>query len=200
MKSFSQPIQVTSIKEVEGKTYLTVGLEITKDEVLKYSTNKGIHGEITFDDGRRINAEQRKKLYATFKDIADWTGDVPDYIKELFKFNFCMESGIEDFSLSNCTLEIARELISFLIEFIIVNDIPLMVPGIERTDDINKFLFYSLKHSHCCVCNKEGIIYTMDVDKNKMCLCEKHHSQAKTKGLKEFNDIYKVYGIEYKRL
>lgn len=32
------------------------------------------NAEIRFDDGRHISAEQRKKAYATIRDIADWTG------------------------------------------------------------------------------------------------------------------------------
>ena len=36
------------------------------------------NAEIRFDDGRHISAEQRKKAYATIRDIADWTGYPPD--------------------------------------------------------------------------------------------------------------------------
>ncbi|HEY5563892.1 MAG TPA: putative HNHc nuclease [Clostridiaceae bacterium] len=199
MKNFSQPVQVLSIKEIKGKAFLTVGLDITKEELLKYSTNKGIHGEITFDDGRKINAEQRKKLYATFKDIADWNGDVPEYIKQLFKYNFCMESGLEDFSLSNCTLEVARAFIDFVIEFVIMNSIPLTDLALNRTTEISTYLFYCLKHSKCSICGQEAIIYTLD-DKSKISLCTLHHDIAKEKGLEFFKNTYKVYGIEYVKL
>lgn len=34
--------------------------------------------EIRFDDGRHISAEQRKKAYATIRDIADYTGYPPE--------------------------------------------------------------------------------------------------------------------------
>ena len=44
------------------------------------------NAEIRFDDGRHISAEQRKKAYATIRDIADWTGYLPEEMKELLKY------------------------------------------------------------------------------------------------------------------
>lgn len=34
--------------------------------------------ELRFDDGRTITAEQRKKAYATIRDISDYTGYLPE--------------------------------------------------------------------------------------------------------------------------
>jgi len=199
MKNFSQPIKVLNIKEIENKTMVMVGLEITKEELLKYSTNKGIFGNIVFDDGRRINAEQRKKLYATIRDIADWMGDDPNYTKALFKYNFCMESDIEYFSLSDCSLEVARSFINHIIEFVISNGIPLTDLALNRTTEIDSYLFYCLKHSKCSICGQEAIAYTLE-DKSKISLCSMHHDVAKDKGLEFFKNTYKVYGIEYQKL
>ena len=35
------------------------------------------NAEMRFDDGRHISAEQRNKVYATIRDIADYTGYLP---------------------------------------------------------------------------------------------------------------------------
>ena len=43
------------------------------------------NAEIRFDDGRHISAEQRKKAYATIRDIADWTGYLPEEMKEIIE-------------------------------------------------------------------------------------------------------------------
>jgi len=197
MKAFAYPSTITAVKEQDNKTIIQIVVDgLHKEDILKYATDRGLKGEIRLDDGRRINAEQRKKFYATVKDISDYTGYPPEYAKEFFKYMFCYETGIEPFSLSDCTLEVARELISYIIEFAIVNDVPLAELAIERTDDIYKYLFYTLKHEKCCICNKPGLAYTM-ADKTKICFCELHHDQAKTKGLKEFEKIYKVYPINY---
>ena len=37
------------------------------------------------DDGRRISSDQRKKIYALIKDIADHTGHHPEYLKESYE-------------------------------------------------------------------------------------------------------------------
>ena len=36
------------------------------------------NAEMRFDDGRHISAEQRRKAYATIRDIADYTGYLPE--------------------------------------------------------------------------------------------------------------------------
>ena len=47
------------------------------------------NAEIRFDDGRHISAEQRKKAYATIRDIADWTGYPPEEMKERMIVKLC---------------------------------------------------------------------------------------------------------------
>jgi len=198
MKQMQYPIKTTHIKELEDKTILQIEVEGShKEDILKYQTPQGLNGNIAFDDGRRITAQQRKKLYATFKDIAEYTGDIPEYIKEFFKFLYCAESGQEYFSLSDCNIDTARELINYVIEFVIMNDIPLTELAIERTEEIGKYLFYCLKYQKCSVCGIKGTIYTLDKERNKMCLCDNHHDMAKAKGLKEFSEAYKIYGIQF---
>lgn len=44
--------------------------------------------EVRVDDGRSITADQRRKIYATMRDIADWMGDMPDSVKAFFKWSF----------------------------------------------------------------------------------------------------------------
>ena len=63
--------------------------------------------EVRIDDGRRITADQRRKIYATMRDIADWMGDMPDFVKAFFKFTFCGDGEHEDFSHTNLTNSVA---------------------------------------------------------------------------------------------
>lgn len=102
--------------------------------------------EVRFDDGRHISAEQRKKAYATMKDIADWTGYLPEEAKEYLKWQHMMRTGCEYFSLSNCSMDTAREFINTILEYAIENGVPLSDLAIERTDDIGKYLYFCLKH------------------------------------------------------
>ena len=45
-------------------------------ELLKEKTIR--QAEVRFDDGRHISIEQRKKAYATIRDISDYTGFLPE--------------------------------------------------------------------------------------------------------------------------
>lgn len=164
--------------------------------------------EVRIDDGRRISAEQRKKAYATIGDIAYYCGNVPEYEKEIAKYRYCVESGEDNFSLSNCSMDTARRFINHLMEFAIEHGIPLSDTGINRTDDVGKFLYYCIKHKKCCICGKSGEIHHVDAigmgndrrkvdDSNhrKMCLCRYHHTIAHSRGMDVFKKMYHVYGI-----
>lgn len=50
--------------------------------------------EMRFDDGRTISIEQRKKAYATIRDIADYTGYLPEEQKEWLKYLYIAQTGI----------------------------------------------------------------------------------------------------------
>lgn len=164
--------------------------------------------EIRFDDGRHISAEQRKKAYATIRDIADHTGYLPEEQKEWLKYLHISRTGDNYFSLSNCSMDTAREFINTILEYAIEEGIPLSESGIERTDDIGKYLYFCIMHKKCAVCGKPGEIHHEDAigmgndrrkadDSNhkKICLCRFHHTIAHQKGVTEFRKSYKVYGI-----
>ncbi len=195
MKQLWQTCKVLKINTDKGKTILEVTTDATKEEILRYATDKGLKGEIKFDDGRGITTEQRKKIFATIKDFSLYTGYEAEYARQLLTLAYCYESNTEPFSLSNCSLEVAREFINYLIDFCIEQDIPLSETALERTDDIGKYLYVTIQKKICCICGKKGIIYNLH-DGKKMCMCDIHHDIAKTKGLKEFQRLYKVYGIK----
>ena len=167
--------------------------------------------EIRFDDGRHISAEQRKKAYATIRDIADYTGYPPEEMKEIMKYEHMIRTGDGYFSLSNCSMDVAREFINTILEFAIQNGIQLSENAIERTDDIGRYLYFCLKNRKCAVCGRDGEIHHVDTigmgndrrkvdDSNyrKICLCRTYHTIAHQKGMDAFQRDYKVYGIVVK--
>ena len=180
-----------------NKTVLHLVTDCSKEEILRYTTDKGLQGELKFDDGRSVSIEQRRKIFSTIKDFSLCTGYDPEYARQLLTLAFCYENAIEPFSLSDCSLEIAREFISYLIDFCIDNDIPLSENAIERTDDINSYLYSCIKRSVCCCCGKQGVVYNL-TNGNKISLCNLHFDEARIKGLKEFEKLHKVYGIKVK--
>lgn len=169
------------------------------------------NAEIRFDDGRHISAEQRKKAYATIRDIADYTGNLPEVQKEDMKFLHRERTGDAYFSLSNCSMDTAREFINTMMDYVIENGVPLTERGFERTDDIGRYLYACIKNKKCAICGKDGEIHHEDaigmgnnrrsVDDSgyrKICLCREHHTIAHQMGVVRFREMYKVYGIVVK--
>ena len=164
--------------------------------------------EIRLDDGRHISAGQRKKIYATIRDIADYTGYMPEEEKEWLKYLHISRTGDAYFSLSTCSMDVAREFINTILEYAIEHGIPLSERGVERADDIGRYLFYCIKHKKCAVCGRDGEIHHVDAigmgrdrrtvdDSNsrKICLCRTHHTIAHQRGMRAFEQMYHVYGI-----
>jgi hypothetical protein len=197
MQNQWQPVQIMQIKENGNQTLLAVATTLAKDEIVKYSSNKGLFALIKFWDSRRIIVEQRKMIFATCKDRADYLGDPRELVRYDMISAYAEEAKIEFFSLSDCSLETARGLINYIIDYVMEYDIPLTGQGIYRTDDINKYLYMTIKHSKCYVCGKQGVVYNLS-NGIKISFCNLHHDEAKLKGLQEFEQLYKVHGIKIK--
>ena len=173
---------------------------------------KGLrYAELRFDDGRHISVEQRKKAYATIRDIADWAGYLPEEMKEHLKYEHMIRTGDAYFSLSNCSMDTAREFINTILEFSLENGVPLTDDALNRTDDIGRYLYYCIMHRKCAICGRDGEIHHEDAigmgndrkrvddsDYRKICLCREHHTAAHQMGVKRFREMYKVYGITVK--
>jgi len=176
--------------------------------------DKPVEVEILVDEEKQkerlsqITESQRKKIYAFIRDIANYYGDSLESMKEILKSEFIRGSQWDDFSLSNCSSELASEFIDFLINFAFENGVPMSEHPLKRVDDIERYLAACLKHGVCCVCGADGEVHHVDmigmgrdrakVDDSqyrKMCLCRKHHTECHTIGPKAFEEKYHVYGV-----
>ena len=169
---------------------------------------KARYAEIRIDDGRSITSLQRRKAYATIRDISSWTGYLPEEQKEWLKYLYIERTGNPYFSLSDCSMDTAREFINTILDYALEEGIPLSERGIERTDNIGRYLYSCLKNKRCAVCGRPGEIHHVDaigaerdrrhVDDSgyrKICLCREHHTAAQQRGMKAFEQMYHVYGI-----
>ena len=168
-----------------------------------------MHGEMRIDDGRRISSDQRKKIYALIKDIADHTGHHPEYLKEHMKYEFMMKEDRDYFSLSSVDMTTARYFIENILEFCFEWDIALNANTVDMAREINNYLYLCLRHRKCAVCGKKNAhIHHVDavgsgrnrneVDHTKLrliALCAEHHQETHTIGWQTFNVKYKVDGI-----
>lgn len=202
--------KIKGIKETDTTTELIVSIpEQLQDKITRQRT---YNAEVRLNDGRNISVEQRKKLYATIKDISLFTGDDPEYLKEFLKYDYCSTTGERYFSLSDCSMDTAREFISHILDFALRENIPLSDLAINRTDDIDRYLAGCIKFKVCCICGKKpsDLHHTQtigmgadrrtydDSNNEKIQLCRQHHNEAHQIGVKEFSKKYKVYGIIYK--
>lgn len=159
-------------------------------------------------DGRRISPEQRRKAHALVGEIADWSGDAPEWMKRHMKVEFMadrLQSLEKKFSLSDCDMTTAREFISYLIDFILRFDVPTRVPLYELCDDIERYVWATLMNKKCAVCGRKGELHhtpplgmgadrteTPQLGMTAICLCREHHNQAHAHGEQFLADLHLV--------
>ena len=166
--------------------------------------------EIRLNDGRTITAEQRKKAYATIRDISDYSGHAPEFLKEWFKYEYIIKTGGKYFSLSDCSVTVARQYINVLIDFCLHYGVPVYEPMTDRTDDIDAYLYMCLYYRKCAVCGRAADVHHvtgskigMGADRDKahhvgrevIALCRTHHNEAHSRE-KEFFEENHIYGIK----
>ncbi|WP_333638192.1 putative HNHc nuclease [Tissierella praeacuta] len=210
MQYFSQ---ITGIRETEKGTDLILHIpkELVRTKIMKYRNNNIINAEIRIDDNRTITVEQRKKIFATIKDISFYTGDHPEELRAWLLYDYCISTGEIPFSLSSCSISQAREFINFIIDFILKENIPISDMALNRTDDIDRYLWGCIKYKKCAICGRKGETHHWDAigmgndretldDSNlrKIQLCREHHTEAHVIGRDTFGSKYHVYGIMYK--
>lgn len=162
------------------------------------------------DDGRMISAEQRKKIYASIRDFSAWTGYTPEEAKQVLKYMYVARTGKPYFSLSDCSMDTAREFINLIIDICLENGIILSDTLYDRAEDIVYMLRSCLRNKKCAICGQSGETHHWDAigmgndrrhyddsGNRKICLCRKHHTLAHTCGREKFMQRYHVYGIYY---
>lgn len=165
--------------------------------------------EVRLYDNRTITTDQRKKIYATMRDISEWSGHLPEQIKALLKYDFIAKTGCDYFSLSDCSITTAREFLEFLIEFCIENRIGCTDSLALRSPDINKYIYVCLLHKTCCISGLKSDLHHIDSvgsgrDRRKIIhegmsvlpLSRKYHNECHLIGDKSFIEKYHLSEIK----
>ena len=166
----------------------------------EYLTTHGVtECSVRVEDGRRISAVQRRKIYALLRDIAD-SGMVPvvrlteifRQLKELMKYDFLSqcEDGMQYFSLSDADMTTARNFITYLIDFCVVHAVPCKVSLLQQCEDIERYVYACVAHRRCAICGQKAEIHEvervgMGRDRRKIHhlgqlvepLCRQHHDE-----------------------
>jgi hypothetical protein len=169
--------------------------------------------QVGLPDGRYISPEQRRKAYALMNEIAEWMGELPEFVKRLMKIEFVTNRlqalHKQIFSLADCDMTTAREFITFLIDFILEHDIPVSVPLYQLSDDIGRYVYACLMRKKCAICGKKPELHhhedkvgmgrdrteILHIDMRVLPLCPEHHTEAHSVSVKAFNEKYHMFGI-----
>lgn len=167
-------------------------------------------GALEFPDRYSISRAQQKKAYALIQAVCRWTGYTPlETEKELTKRMF-QDSQIptlaDEFSLSDCSREIARKYISWLIDFCLIHEIPCGEPLWKLCEDIPRYVYMAALHKRCAVCGKKAELHhathggTIGMGSNRhkvnhigrpcLPLCRHHHNLIHSMGHTAFCEKY----------
>lgn len=167
-------------------------------------------GVLELPDKYKITTPQRRKAYSLLQAICKWSGYTPlETEKELTKQMFIglqVPTLADTFSLSNCSREVARLYITYLIDFCLLHDIPCGEPMWKLAEDIPKYVYMAAVHKRCAVCGKKADLHHaqgggtigMGNNRNKVnhigrpCLplCRKCHTSLHQMGEKSFLERY----------
>ena len=165
----------------------------------------GTEVDISFIDPNDISHKQRKLIFALLNDIEDYTGDPVEYRRHFLTLEFMAYKDIDSFSLSNCTMEQAKEFIELILAFVFRNDIPIKFETSDLMKDDKAFLYYATIHRLCVICGKPADLahhYHIGRGMNRntmdhygyevLGLCRVHHSEQHNIGIRTFDRKYKL--------
>ncbi|GKT03438.1 hypothetical protein OKN36_09740 [Furfurilactobacillus sp. OKN36] len=178
-------------------------------ELRQLGKDQGGKVEFLVHDPRMITVDQRRKIYALLRDVDEFQGNyLPELTKAERKEEFCISYGIEQFSLSNCGIEIAQLFIDYLIGFCLQQDIPFATQTMDAITGDYALSYYGLKYRRCAICQRHADIAhiqsvgmgnnrrTMShVGRYVMPLCRGHHMEQHRIGITTFMNKYQVKGV-----
>lgn len=195
------------VKEIHPNEGMTIFVPFEDTYILE--KRQITEAEVRLDDGRTISADQRKKIYATLRDVSLYTGHATEYLKDFFKAEYVAETGGDWFSLSNVDMTTANTFLELLIEHCIRWDIPCQGNMIERSPDVSRYLYACLIHKKCALCGGKAELHHVDAvgaGRNRkeilhlgmraLPLCRNHHIEIHNIGRDTFCEKYHVYGIK----
>ena len=173
---------------------------------------------------KSLSLEQLKMLWVLFRELGDLIGYTQDEMRKVLEIEFCQYKNIPLFSLSqekeNClSFDLATEFIQWIIEWSIKQGYNLILHegygknkkikhAREIVPEIKRYVIACLRNKVCCKCGATenidlhhtpalGIPYELDdgLQTAFMSLCRKCHTEAHSRGLKEFEELYHLQGV-----
>ena len=207
-------INGTIDKVAEGSSGGIVTILISSSDKKMIERRRGREAEIGIDDGRSISPEQRRKAYATLRDISNHTGYTVEAAKQVMKVEHMLRMRDSKLiSLSNCSMTEAREFINTLLEYSLKEGIIMTESWMQRTDDLDCYFIQCIRYHRCCICGRQADVhhvdtigmgnnrrYVDDSGKEVAALCREHHTIAHQRGWPRMMSQYHIYGIKKNRV
>lgn len=175
---------------------------------------------IILQDERRITPRQRAACYALLGEIDEYVNGIRSEAgmkeqKNFLKLDFMLKRMTDAerrmFSLSDCSVTTATAFITFLIEFILANDIPTKFPLVEKADDIGAYVYACLANKKCAVCGRHADLHHAEgshvgsgfnrnevhhLGREALPLCRAHHEEVHRTGEAEFLEKYHLEPVK----
>ena len=183
-----------------------------------YEFNKKASGAIVveIEEKEHISNEQRRLIYALWRDYEIYTGTPLDAVEAWFKYSYMLESNLDHLpSLARGAMSkyMATDFITYTLEYYLNNGVPFAQQDWYRGADVNRVCYAMLMNRICFICGKEhsDIAHVEAVgagrSRNKidhtqhhfMCLCRQHHNEQHAIGIQSFMKKYVVTVIKLKQ-
>lgn len=183
---------------------LAVDDSFNLDKVIRFSDGKQPSGELTIDDNRHISRDQQKKIFALIDDLCNYTGDEPKRWENEFKWRVQVTFGLDEFSLSNCSMTVGNYMILTILDFLFAENIPFRTKLWDSLPQDFPRQRLALKNRTCVICGRPHADLAHykavgmgrnrhKIDERKMyfmTLCREHHQEQHNIGIKEFMQKY----------
>ena len=205
--------------EFEGKLIKRNGSRgiIEIDGVNWFDVNKKASGKIIVEIEEKddISNQQRRLLYALWRDYEIYTGTPLDAAEAWFKYQYMLERNLDSLpSLSRGRMSktMATDFITYTLEYYLNNGIPFAQQDWYKGADLNRVCYAMLMNRVCFVCGKihsdvhhiNGSTIGMGGNRKKVnhagryvvCLCRKHHGSIHEGLESEFFEKHHIVPIK----
>ena len=162
---------------------------------------------IEFPDNRCVSRQQQCKAHVLLGYLAMWSGYTPLEVEKAITkeiFRQAKPSIVEDtFSLADCSMETARDYITYLIDLCLMNGVECGEPLWKMAEDLPKYTWACLMTHRCAVCGRKNELHHVDAvgsgrSRKEIChigmrvlpLCREHHMEIHRVGRDSFLKRY----------
>lgn len=188
--------------------------KVNIQDLQKHAINGHIYGNFEVYEKDTTTDLQRRHFYALMGDYEIYTGVPLDHAESWFKYQFMQEEALDELpSLARNQMKKseATNLLTFVITYMIQNDIPFRNQKFYLTADASKMLFALTMKRLCLVCGQThaDIHHATNLvgqsnnrkthdhwNSTFMSLCRLHHNEVHQLGLTEFMNKYFVKPVK----